>query len=156
MTPIRLKSILDGLLAEDDLEQNKKTGDTYCNFGVQSLMRRGYDYYALDGLTANQIHDYLASHPKEWAKVSSEEAVNGAMQGRCVIAAKKYEKHGHVAGVAPVPALFSGSWNKYVPVVCNIGKRPNGYMKASLAFPVDDGEPDYFFFYDKLRETESR
>jgi len=48
--------------------------------------------------------------------------------------------HGHVAVVYPAPVQRSGSWNKMVPMLANIGKT-NGLMRTSQAFPV---EPDYF------------
>jgi len=48
--------------------------------------------------------------------------------------------HGHVSVVYPAPMQRSGSWNKMVPMLANIGKT-NGLMRTSQAFPV---EPDYF------------
>ena len=44
-----------------------------------------------------------------------------------------------------MPMQFSGSLNKKVPMVCNIG-RTDADEKESVAFPVDKGEPSYFIW----------
>ena len=48
-----------------------------------------------------------------------------------------------MAIVFPIGMQFSGSLKRDVPLLANIGKTV-GVMKSSAAFPILDGEADYF------------
>jgi hypothetical protein len=78
-----------------------------------------------------------------YCKETREPAAPVDCEGRIVQMVKL--AHGHVAVVYPAPMQRSGSWNKTVPMLANIGKK-NGLMRASQAFPL---EPDYFVLKEK-------
>ena len=116
---------------------------TYCNISVQRICR-GLGYDKLDGMLANQMHEYLS---KNWIIPAGDKkdkmlaAYNAGKIGDLAILAQKGNEHGHVAIVAPrEPMLFSGKWGLYVPQVANVGKT-NGFMGANWAFPE---VPDVF------------
>ena len=82
----------------------------------------------------------------DWTKDSGEKASEHAEKGGIALAAKVYPMHGHIAVVFPKGSLaWSGSWGKLVPFVANVGKR-NGVMKTSEAFPVLEGQPEYWLY----------
>lgn len=123
-----------------------RDGKTYCNLAFMEVAAEmGCDVFR--GMMANQIIDYV-SKAKDWRRVTGEEAHEHARRGGLGVASRKGRPHGHVAAVFPGERmLFSGSLNKYVPLVANVGKK-NGIMKASEAFPVKEGEPDYYIYGD--------
>ena len=124
-------------------------GETFCNLAVTSVAEAmGCEEFS--GLMADQIYAKMEANASgKWEKVVGPVASQDASEGNFVVAAMSStqlgETHGHVATCYPQAAGFSGSLNKYVPVVANIGKSV-GVMKSSEAFPVDKGEPDYFSY----------
>lgn len=85
---------------------------------------------SFQGMRAVEIFHALNSGPYYAQKVSYQEAAQYAKQGISVVLASD---DGHVALVAPADLQKSGSWNKDVNMVYNVGMH-NGYMKASEAF----------------------
>ena len=91
-----------------------------------------------------------------WCKVDGATATIHALDGHLGFAALPSTRlkaaHGHIASIYPVARQPSGSLGIDVPIVANIGKndwvggKPNPPVKASEAFPVKLGEPDYFVY----------
>lgn len=136
-----LKQACDAILADNNLKQNAQ-GQTFCNIAVQrALSLMG----ALPpGGTANAMIDKMAS---SWAQVTGEQAHALALDGQIVVAAQKGAAHGHVALVYPAPMELSGSWNKHVPMLANVGKSSvSGLVRASRAFRT---EPAYYAYPDE-------
>lgn len=141
------KVVLDPAMLAEDPRGNKvgtkehrlDVGEhlkTFCNIGVQRICR-GMDYDKLDGMMANEIHDYLT---KNWIVPSGDldvkmlAAHTAAMVGDLAILSWSHVPHGHVAVVAPVkPTLFSGKWKAYCPQVANVGPE-NAIEGANYAF----------------------
>ena len=116
--------------------------ETFCNVAVWyittklgfALFGKGVDADDMVGILEENCNELLAQDAQEAAK-----------KGLLVVAGKQYPKHGHVAVVAPSPTgdlYHSGSWNRFVPYVANVGHK-NGIMPVSQAFPVADDEPGY-------------
>lgn len=140
-TKDELYSFLKSLVSDPALAP--KDGVTYCNFALQRV-GKFYNYPYFDGLLADQISQKAVSGEfPSIIKTTGEDAVGFAMKGGLCFAAKFFDPHGHVSVVAPVPAAFSPSWNKNIPVLANVGET-NGFIPTSQAFPVSQGEPDYF------------
>jgi len=70
-------------------------------------------------------------------------ALGGGLAFAAMSSGQLGEAHGHITAIFPAPMQFSGSLNKNVCMVANVGKQ-NGEEKVSQAFPVALGEPDYF------------
>lgn len=145
----RLKAICDAVVTDKNFVMRDITGDgiseTFCNRALwETAAEMGYPEIRNKKLSANQSIDAILAD-KRWRSDTGERAAEHARMGGLAIAGVKAKKHGHVATVYPAAMLFSGSLDKYVPVLANVGKR-NGIMKASEAFPVADGEPEYFLF----------
>lgn len=139
----RLKTVGNAVISDPKFVA--RDGLTFCNFALWEVAAEmGYEEFKAKQMTANQIVRHMESS-REWRVIESgEEASELAKRGDLVVAGRKYPKHGHVAAVAPVERmLFSGSLNKYVPLVYNVGKK-NGLMKVSECFPPAEGEPTYF------------
>lgn len=144
------KVVNDPEMLPEDL-YGKKLGDpefklpifkTFCNIFIQRVCSAlGCDDFG--GMTANQIHDYLAMN---WGLCSEKSAQDAANMGDIVIAAWKNpspEKHGHVAIIYPnprAPMIYSGKWKCYVPWVASVGQ-DCGIMGSNMAFK---DKPDYF------------
>lgn len=144
MTREALKTICDGIIVDYPSEVINDKLVTKCNLACQKVCKM-YGYTLFNGMTANEMASALQIGCRNWKLVSAEYAAAHAMNGGLAVAAKQYTGHGHIAIVAPRPCEMSGSWNKQVPIVANVGKT-NGYMKVSQAFPVSDREPDYFTY----------
>jgi hypothetical protein len=124
-------------------------GGSLRNLGAMRVAR-AMGCNELDDIMADEQHRVMSSNTsKRWAKVNGMTATAHACAGGLAFAAMNSETmkeaHGHIAAVSPEPMQFSGSLNKNVPMVCNIGK-VNADEKESLAFPVACGEPDYFIY----------
>lgn len=140
--------VTDPLLASRDVTGDGKA-ETFCNRAVQrAACAFGCRDFGAEGdpVLANEMVLRLQGGLPGWRQDTAERAAGHAMRGGLAIAAKAYAVHGHVAVVAPEPCQESGSWGKFVPMVANVGKPPNGIKKTSAAFPVADGEPDYFLY----------
>ncbi len=135
----KLKSLLEMILTDNSL---KPEGDvTHCNQAVISVMN-AYNYYAFDGMMANQICNYLVN-ANDWVSMDGTQAQKAANLGQVLIAAHPYLEHGHVAMIAPGQCALSGKWMVSVPIVANVGKDV-GMMAANMAFPVSDTPPTYY------------
>lgn len=84
-----------------------------------------------------------------WTKATGSDATIHALGGGLGFAAMTSgelgETHGHICTVFPVGMQYSGSLKKDVPLVANVGTC-QAEEKASEAFPVAKGEPDYFTY----------
>lgn len=132
-----------------DYSPRDVTGDgkpeTFCNMAVQYVAERMGCGAFIGGPLANRMHD-LMEMSGEFTQVSGDDAAALAQKGCLVIASRKGERHGHVAVVFPAGPQFSASLEKNVPVVANVGKR-NGIMRVSLAFPVEDRQEPFYYFW---------
>jgi hypothetical protein len=140
-----LKDACDAAL--DNPAFQPRDGETFCNLAAASIAQ-ALGCGELQGLMADEIYAKMANNAAgHWTKLDGSSASQKAIAGGLVIAAMSSgmlsEAHGHVAVLYPQSAEFSGSLNRYVPCVANIGKTV-GVMKSSEAFPVSVGEADYF------------
>ena len=141
----KLMKLGQELLADPSLVSRDITADgipeTFCNRAA-AIAAREYGFDGFEGLSANQLYTLLN---RTWRKDSGERAAAFAMRGGLAFACKQYSVHGHIALVAPYDPEMSGSWGHKVPMVYNVG-RVNAVMRASQAFPVADGECEYFLY----------
>jgi hypothetical protein len=143
MNATRLKEILDRVRQQPDLAP-RKDGTTFCNIALDRIL----GLYGAARMTApknvplmaNDMVDFMRNNPQLWVPVNGDVACARASQGVLVVAAQQADGHGHVAAVYPAPMEYSGSWNKEVPMLNNIGKK-NAVMRASMCFHA---EPEYF------------
>ena len=141
----KLKEICDEVIADQSLRP--ANGQTFCNFGAERIAAAmGCD--ELNGYMADEQYQIMDSNASGcWAKVTGSEATLHALDGGLAFAAlpshRLHEAHGHIAAVYPAGMQYSGSLGRDVPMVANVGKM-DAEEKASAAFPVAEGEPDYF------------
>lgn len=148
MSPENLKHILDSVRIAPDLVPNQpKEGDTHCNEAVRRVFcLAGFPNVFKKNELANSIIQQVKAEDSNFRQVGSVEAWRSAQEGSLVVAGHLYLGHGHVAMVYPTDKMeHSGSWNKDVPMLSNVGKTV-GIMKASEAFTASLGEPAYFVF----------
>ena len=148
-----LKAALADLLSDKNLvcqkDEQGKIVKTFCNLGAMRAARAmGCD--ELDNMVADAQYWVMAANASNrWAKVAGMTASAHANAGGLSFAAMDSQglkqAHGHIACLSPEPMQFSGSLNKLVPMVCNIGQ-VNADQKVSKSFPVAQGEPDYFIW----------
>lgn len=149
MTVQELKAVLDAIIADPELAPKTVNGVlvTHCNAGaIRAANAAGC--HELDGLMADDQYKTMDENRLgTWLKTSGESASLLANSGGLAFAAMTSkmlgETHGHIAAVYPAPMQYSGSLNKEVPLVANVGKT-DAEEKESMAFPVSKGEPDYF------------
>jgi hypothetical protein len=98
---------------------------THCNKFVSDVAKWACDYYAFNGLLANEMFDIMSN---EWETISLEQSYDAIENGCLVIAAEKSTNHGHVCIVVGGDT-FSTKWNKHVPLCANVGKE-NFYGKG--------------------------
>lgn len=140
-----LKAACDEVIADPALEP--AAGVTHCNEGARRVAHAmGYDGFDDESLLADDMVAILnAGAP--WAKVDGAAAAAHAAAGGLAFAAMSSgqlgEAHGHIAAIYPAPMGFSGSLNKSVPMVANVGKQDRE-EKATEAFPIALGEPSYY------------
>lgn len=148
-----LKSAQAAVIADPALQPVKNAAgaivETHCNFGAERVAQ-AMGCTELDGLMADGQYEVMDENASlRWAKVDGMTATAHACAGGLAFAASSsamlHEAHGHIASISPEPMQFSGSLNKKVPMVCNIGKA-DADEKESVAFPVDKGEPSYFIW----------
>jgi hypothetical protein len=144
---MELKELCD--LALKNKLFSPRNGNTYCNMAVDSIAK-GFGCYEFDGLMADDIYQVMLTNESgKWDKVDGSDATIWALSNGLAIAALPSqtlkEAHGHVAVIYPLGMQMSGSLGRDVPMVANIGKTV-GVMRSSEAFPVSDGEADYFTY----------
>ena len=146
-----LKAACDSVIADPSLQPKKNAQgqiiETHCNMGAIKVAN-AMGCHELDNQMADQQHaTMIANVSKLWTKVDGITATNYALAGGLAFASMSStqlkEAHGHIATIYPAPMQFSGSLNKQVPMVSNVGVT-DIEEKESMAFPVADGEPDYF------------
>lgn len=136
-----------------ELTQNEAmqpdNGVTHCNQAAR-LAAQFYRCNEFDdkSLLADDMIKIMDENKSgNWLVCDGYNATKFAMDGCLVFAAKTSKeldaKHGHIAIIIPLPMLHSGSLNRLVPQIGNVGSR-NGVMKVTEAFPVAKGEPRYF------------
>lgn len=149
-----LKGACDAVIVDPRLQPiidpgTHKVLETFCNCGAMRVAHlMGCD--ELKGLNAEQQYAVMSENKSGlWKKSNDSDAVNWALSGGLAFGAMTAEMlgetHAHIAAVYPSPMQFSGSLNKNVPCVANVGQK-NAEEKESLAFPVSKGEPDWFIW----------
>lgn len=148
-----LRAACDDILRDKNLKPVKDSEGnivkTFCNEGAM-YVARSMGCYELDSLMADDQYKVMSKNvSKRWAKVAGMTSAAHANFGGLAFAAMTSEMlkefHGHIAAIYPAPMEFSESLQKAVPVVANVGKS-NLKEKESMAFPVAQGEPDYFIY----------
>lgn len=142
-----LKDACDAARANPSFQPHD--GKTFCNLGAM-FVAAAFGCVELQGLTADEMYDKMfANVTGKWTRIIGTSAAQNALSGRLVFAAASSgmlgEDHGHIAPCYPEAMEFSGSLNRFVPMLSNIGKTV-GVMKSSQAFPVDKGEANYFLY----------
>lgn len=125
-------------------------GVTHCNQAAQ-FIANAMGCTELDNKMADQQHAAMVANTSgRWTKVDGASATAFALLGGLGFAsmssAQLKEAHGHIAAIYPAPMQFSGSLNKNIPIVANVGVNESE-EKESMAFPVAMGEPDYFIYH---------
>lgn len=124
-------------------------GVTHCNEGA-IFIANALGCHELDNLMADQQYKVMVVNKSGlWVKADGTAATVWALSGGLAFAIMSSEQleetHGHIATIYPAPMQFSGSLNKNVPVVANIGTN-EAEEKDSMAFPVTKGEANYFIW----------
>ena len=119
---------------------------TYCNMFVSDLMIFLFDYKYFKGFLANDIHGLLESGD-EWEEISHEKLISddfvSTRNHSIIIASQQAKPHGHLVVLVPGNLVYSGKWDKYVPLCANIGK--NNFFEKGVSFAFKD-EPQYFLY----------
>lgn len=135
-----LKKRCEDAVTRKDWEPRE--GKTFCNIAAAWIANE-YGCGGLSGLLANAQAEYLLNDVDGWEALDTDSAIRHSKAGALVFAVKQYDDHGHIATCYPISHSWSGSWNKNIPMVANVG-RVNGIMPCSQAFPVREGEPRYY------------
>jgi hypothetical protein len=146
-----LKAACDAVIADEDLAPKRVDGVlvTHCNEGAEKVAEK-MGCTELSGYMADEQYQIMATNESgRWMKVTGSEATIHALGGGLAFAAmpsqRLGEAHGHIAAIYPAGMQYSGSLGKDVPMVANVGVQDRE-EKASEAFPVAKGEPDYFIW----------
>jgi len=147
MNAVDLKSFLMELTQKDSLQPTPDK--TFCNIAAREIANK-FDCHEFDNealLADDMINIMRENVSGNWLMCDGYNATKFSMDGCLVFAGKTGKEleasHGHIAAVVPLPMAYSGSLNKSVPQIANVGRR-NGIMKVTEAFPVAKGEPNYF------------
>lgn len=153
MTIDELKAACDSVIRNPALRP--LPGVTHCNAGALETAHAAgcaeFDRPAgEEPMLADEMYALMATNESHrWEQVDGEAATDHALEGGLAYAAlpstRLHEVHGHIATIYPAPMQMSGSLGKLVPVVANVGVT-DAEEKESLAFPVADGEADYFIW----------
>lgn len=115
---------------------------TYCNQTVQMIAEKlGFKKFNM--MLANQMIEYMRSHPAEWGKVELPEAQDLANRGFLLIAGQQAEPHGHVVVIRPGVAVHSAKWGCDAPKVINIGAE--NFIDKAVSWVFKD-KPDVFLY----------
>ena len=104
----------------------------HCNHLVQDTFNY-FGYKGFEGLTANQIFEKCLGLPEFEEQEPEQCAWLVQKYGYLVVAALLGDPHGHVAVVFPGIPMFSGKWQKNIPVVASTGN-PNRIAGANWFF----------------------
>ncbi|MEP0774661.1 MAG: hypothetical protein HRF46_09920 [Acidobacteriota bacterium] len=142
----KLREVGKAVVARPDLQP--RNGQTFCNFGVQAILRAGGDH-SLDGMRAAQMAKFLAN-PDNATEVTFAEAVALAKKGVTIVVAQTAGSGGHVAVVAPEDPEMGGSrWDhQLLPVLFNVGDK-NGVDVLREFFRLDHKPKAYLLNRDK-------
>ncbi|MDE2099554.1 MAG: hypothetical protein KGL39_20040 [Patescibacteria group bacterium] len=147
MDMLEWKSFLQTLMQINQLQP--ENGVTHCNQAARmAAQQAGCNEFDNPDLLADDMIRIMEDNLSgKWAvndgPRASLQAINGGLAFAGMSSKDLGEEHGHIAVIFPGQMEFSGSLNKDVPVIANVGKR-NGVMKVSEAFPVDKREPKYW------------
>lgn len=152
MNPETLKAACDAVLLDPALKPSPDGKVTHCNSAAQIVAKAlgcdEFDDPKGAPIMANAMHAVMKANASgKWKPADGRSATLHALDGGLAFAAIVEEVHGHLAAIYPVGMQASGSLKKDVPMVANVGKTV-GLMKVSGAFPVANGEPDYFVWGD--------
>lgn len=157
------------LQPEYDIEGNLLT--THCNQAAVRVAKiMGCDEFDAPNLLADDLYNIMTLNASKcWRIAGGQEATLHALGGGLAYAASTSlmlnEAHGHIAVICPLGMQKSGSLDKDVPIVANVGKgdpggqlgpsvggvrkKKNWICKVSQAFPPSKGEPSYFAWTPK-------
>lgn len=167
-----LKKLADRLVDSPNLwpiyDKDGKLLETFCNFSARLAAQAMLcdEFNDPDLLADDMVSIIRLNASGKWHITTGQEAANQSIAGKLAYACQDsktmMESHGHITLISPEAMRYSGSFEKDVPVVANIGKgdpskalqqienhplgyqtKPNWYCKTSEAFPVSKGEPLY-------------
>lgn len=145
-----VKDFMDGVVNDPAL---KSTGETtYCNCASRKIAQFfGCHEFDNENLLADDMKAIMVANASgKWTSAIGSVATVHALNGGLALAAMSSQQlnaqHGHITAIYPVIMQFSGSLQKFVPVVAGVGGVVNSVEKVSEQFPVALGEPDYFIW----------
>lgn len=167
-----LRAACDAIVHDPKLQAERDAAGnivrTFCNVGAQRVAHamgcREFDKPDGSPIMADQMFAVMDGNASGcWLRVSGESAANHALCGGLAFAAATGamlgELHGHIAAVypdkaarggergdGPVGMAWSGTLQKDVPMVANVGKH-DAEEKESAAFPPSRGEAAYFIWH---------
>jgi hypothetical protein len=109
-----------GLTTDPSLQP--KNGATHCNQAADKYARQ-FGYKGLEDkhgvpMMATDMFRKMNAPGSGWKKVSAQEAIDAAKNGKLVFAAVPGSPHGHIAAV-------TGQWSPGVPGISQAGSKPN-------------------------------
>ena len=141
------RTIIDACLKALDYKKfEPKDGKTYCNFGIDFILRElgiicFFNSEKKRLMMANEMVEFMENSERfteiPWEQIIGKEdliilGIRKDTNGDGVIDEKD---HGHVAVVYPAGTSRSGKWGCVCPMAANIGKE-NAVMGANWAFGV--------------------
>ena len=152
-----LKDACDQVINDPDLAPeigpDGRVLKTRCNQGALLVAQAmGCEEFNTDGepLMADEMIALMERNESgKWSTGTSSEAAIHALSGGLAFAVKTSaeleEVHGHICAVYPASQQWRGSWKKDTAMLANVGKQ-NREEKASEAFPVSKGEPEFYLW----------
>lgn len=117
---------------------------TFCNQAVHAIASK-LGYKGFGGLVANQMISKMASPGSGFRKVSAQEAINAAKQGKLVVAGRTNNtpRAGRPDGKAPGHvAVVTGEYAPGVPGIAQAGRKTFGWGSVNQGFGKTP--PSYF------------
>ena len=114
----------------------KADGDTFCNLATQDVLTR-LGYTALNGLTADQMHEFVSTSP-DWKTKELIDVQSLVNKGSIILAIlpsfKLQQDHGHVCSLTPGVGTWSGHWNVMAPMSMNLGRVGTCFRKIGVNY----------------------
>lgn len=141
-----LKKLLDTIATHPFYVKDEYTK---CNYAVNEAVRTYCSYDGFVGLQANDIIEKMEMDKAVWQRLYGHGLAQGeANRGEMVVAGLEGRKHGHVVVIYPGKMVFSGKWERWVPLCMNVGKSNWVGRGINYAFRK---EPKYFLYMEECK-----
>ena len=142
----------------EEYDELEGTDRTWCNYFVTSVLlscgyldfNHGNSVLSLSEdypMMANAICDHLDRDTENWERIEIREDIINQKEVPLIIAALRGQQHGHVAILLPGRWIYSGKWDKEVPICANIGGRNEYGIGINYVFR---SEPEYYLFKQEV------